>query len=209
MKKIINKVIRFMIYSDFVFHSGWGFLGPVFAIFIVQNIAAGDPIEGAKIAGFASLSYWIVKSSLQIPIGKSLDKNHGEKDDFRFMVFGTFLTGLVPFGFMISSQPWHIYVFHILHAVGMAMVVPSWSAIFTRHIDKGREAFEWSLRSTTLGFAAGITGALGGILVAIYGFNIIFILAGSLSIVSSFILLGIDKEIIARDHISPKFPYPF
>lgn len=209
MKKIINKVIRFMIYSDFVFHSGWGFLGPVFAIFIVQNIAAGDPIEGAKIAGFASLSYWIVKSSLQIPIGKNLDKNHGEKDDFRFMVFGTFLTGLVPFGFMISSQPWHIYAFHILHAVGMAMVVPSWSAIFTRHIDKGREAFEWSLRSTTLGFAAGITGALGGILVAICGFNIIFILAGSLSIVSSFILLGIDKEIIARDHISPKFPYPF
>jgi MFS family permease len=209
MKKTINKVIRFMIYSDFVFNSGWGFLGPVFAIFIVQKIADGDPIEGAKIAGFASLSYWIIKSILQIPIGKNLDKNHGEKDDFRFMVFGTFLTGLVPFGFIFSSQPWHIYAFHALHAVGMAMVVPSWSAIFTRHIDKGREAFEWSLRSTSLGFAAGIAGALGGILVAAYGFNVIFILAGSLSMVSSLMLLGIDKEIAVRDHISPKFPYPF
>jgi hypothetical protein len=198
-----------MIYSDFVLHSGWGFLGPVFAIFIVQNIAAGDPIEGAKIAGFASLSYWIIKSSLQIPIGKNLDKNHGEKDDFRFMIFGTFLTGFVPFGFMLSSQPWHIYAFHALHAVGMAMVIPSWSAIFTRHIDKGREAFEWSLRSTALGFAAGITGALGGILAAAYGFNIIFILVGSLSMVSSLMLLGIDKGIIDRDNISPKFPYPF
>lgn len=198
-----------MIYSDFVFNSGWGFLGPVFAIFIVQNIAAGDPIEGVKIAGFASLSYWIIKSILQIPIGKNLDKNHGEEDDFRFMIFGTFLTGFVPFGFMLSSQPWHIYAFHALHAVGMAMVIPSWSAIFTRHIDKGREAFEWSLKSTALGFATGITGALGGILAAAYGFNIIFILVGSLSMVSSLMLLGISKGIIDRDHISPKFPYPF
>jgi MFS family permease len=146
---------------------------------------------------------------LQIPIGKNLDKNHGEKDDFRFMVFGTFLTGLVPFGFMVSSQAWHIYAFHVLHAVGMAMVVPSWSAIFTRHIDKGQEASEWSLRSTALGFGAGVAGALGGILVAVYGFNIVFLLVGSLSIISSLILLAINKDIVARDHIAPKFPYPF
>ena len=209
MFKAINKVIRFLIYSDFVLNSGWGLLGPVFAIFIVQNIATGNAVEGAKIAGFASLTYWIVKSALQIPIGKNLDKNHGEKDDFRFMVFGTFLTGLVPFGFMVSSQAWHIYVFHVLHAIGMAMVIPSWSAIFTRHIDKGKEASEWSLRSTSLGFGAGIAGALGGIIAGIYGFNIIFILVGSLSIISSLILLVIDKEIIDRDHIPPRFPYPF
>ena len=209
MLKNINRVIRFLIYSDFVLNSGWGLLGPVFAIFIVQNIAVGDVAEGARIAGFASLTYWIVKSTLQIPIGKNLDRNHGEKDDFRFMVFGTFLTGLVPFGFMLSSQPWHIYAFHVLHAIGMAMVIPSWSAIFTRHIDKGKEASEWSLRSTSLGFGSGIAGALGGIIAGIYGFNIIFILVGFLSIISSLILLAIDKEIIARDHISPKFPYPF
>ncbi len=209
MSKAINKVIKFLIYSDFVLSSGWGFIGPIFAIFIVQKIAAGNPIEGAKIAGFASLTYWVVKSVLQIPIGKNLDKNHGEKDDFRFMVFGTFLTGLVPFGFMISSEPWHIYAFHVLHAIAMAMVVPSWSAIFTRHIDKGREAFEWSLRSTSLGFATGIAGALGGILVAVYGFDIIFVLVGSLSMVSALVLLMIDKEITVGNHTFPKFPYPF
>lgn len=209
MSKAINKVIKFLIYSDFVLSSGWGLVGPIFAIFIVQKIAAGNPIEGAKIAGFASLIYWIVKSILQIPIGRNLDKNHGEKDDFRFMVFGTFLTGLVPFGFMISSEPWHIYAFHILHAVAMAMVVPSWSAIFTRHIDKGKEAFEWSLRSTSLGFATGIAGALGGILAAVYGFDIIFVLVGSLSIVSALILLMFSKEITIGNHAFPKFPYPF
>jgi len=208
MLKPINKVIKILISSDVVFNTGWGLLGPIFAIFLVQKITGGNAAEGAKIAGFASLTYWVVKSSLQIPIGKYLDKNHGEKDDFWFMVLGTFLTGLTPFGYLISSLPWHIYVCQVLQAVGMAMVVPSWSAIFTRHIDKGKEAFEWGVRSTSLGFGVGIAGAVGGLLVALFGFKIIFILAGTFTMISVFLLLLIYKEIYPKDKLFPRIPIP-
>lgn len=206
MPKAINKVIRVLILCDVIFNSGWGFLAPVFAIFIVQNIAVGGAAEAAKVAGFASLVYWTVKSILQIPIGRYLDKNHGEKDDLWFMIIGTFLTGLAPFGFMISFLPWHIYGFQVLHAIGMAMMVPSWSAVFTRHIDKGEEAFEWSVRSTSLGFGVGIAGATGGILAAYFGFNIVFILVGTLTIISAFLLLLIYKDVAPHDKILPKIP---
>ncbi|XOB40147.1 MAG: MFS transporter [Candidatus Nealsonbacteria bacterium] len=209
MSKPINRIIKTLIVSDFVLNSGWGFLGPIFAIFIVQNIVGGSATQAAKIAGFASLIYWIVKSTLQIPIGRYLDKNHGEKDDFLFMVFGTFLTGFVPFGFMVSFEPWHIYAFHAFHAIGMAMVIPSWSAIFTRHIDKGKEAYEWSVRSTSLGFGVGITGAVGGIIAAFFGFKIIFILVGSFTMLATCLLLLIYKDILPRDHVFPRYPYPF
>jgi len=208
MLKSVNRVIKILIFSDFVLNSAWGLLGPIFAIFIVQKIALGNTTEGAKIAGFASLTYWIVKSILQIPIGGYLDKNHGEKDDFWFMVCGTFIAGLTTFGYLIVSRPWHIYILQVLYAIGMAMVTPSWSAIFTRHIDKGKEAFEWGLRSTSLGFGAGIAGAVGGILVAFFGFKIIFILVGILTIISAFLLLAIHKEISPRDRLFPRFP-PF
>jgi len=212
MLKSINKVIKTLIVSDFFLNSGWGLLGPVFAIFLVQKIALGSPAEGAKIAGFASLTYWIVKSFLQIPIGQHLDKHRGEKDDFWFMVLGTFLTGLTPFGYLISFQPWHIYSFQVLHALGMAMAVPSWSALFTRHIDKGKEAFEWSVRSTSLGFGAGIAGAVGGVLAALFGFQIIFVLVGAFTMISAGLLILIQKEISSRDAtffpISPPTP-PF
>ena len=208
MLKSINKVIKILITNDFVLNSGWGLLAPIFAIFLVEKIALGDSIEGAKIAGFAALIYWIIKSILQIPIGHYLDKTHGEKDDFWFMVLGTFLTGLSPFGYLISFLPWHIYGCQVLHAVGMAMVVPSWSAIFTRHIDKGQEAFEWGIDSTSLGIGAGLSGAVGGILVAISGFKIIFILVGSLTLISAFLLLLIHKEIAPRDKLFPHILFP-
>jgi len=204
MPKAINKVIKILIASDFALNSGWGLLGPVFAIFLVQKIAAGSAVEGAKIAGFASLTYWFVKSFLQIPIGKHLDKNHGEKDDFWFMVFGTFLTGLSPFGFLVSSLSWHIYGFQVLHAIGMALVIPSWNAFFTRHIDRGREAFEWGVGSTFLGFGAGLAGATGGIVAAIFGFKIIFILVGTFTMISAGLLLLIHKEIAPKDKLLPR-----
>jgi MFS family permease len=210
MLKIINRVIKILIVSDFVFNSAWGLLAPVFAIFLVDKIAFGSAIEGAKIAGFASLIFWVTKSILQIPIGRYLDKNHGEKDDFLFMFWGTFITGLAPFGFLISSSAWHIYLLQLFQAVGQALMVPSWLAIFTRHINKGNEAFQWSVRSTSLGFGVGIFGAIGGIMVATFGFKLLFILVGGFTIVSAFLLLLIKKEMAIKTkpfkHIPPFFP---
>jgi MFS family permease len=80
------------------------------------------------------------------------------------MIIGILITSVPPFLFMVANQTWHIYAAQVLHGIGMALVIPSWSAIFTRHIDKGDEAFDWSVRSTSLGLAIGISGAVGGVL---------------------------------------------
>ena len=100
MSKIVNNIIKFMIASDFMMNLGWGLLGPVFAIFIVQNITVGSSSEAARVAGFAALSYWVTKSILQIPIGRHLDKIHGEKDDLYVIVplVLSFITGLSAVG---------------------------------------------------------------------------------------------------------------
>jgi len=201
MFKGVNKIIKAYIYWDLVINSAWGLLGPVFAIFLLERIAVGDVAQGAKVAGFATLSYWFTKSIMQIPIGKYLDKNHGERDDYWFYIVGVLITGLVPFGFLFSYLPWHIYILQILHGAGMSMIIPSSYAIFIRHTDKGREAYESSLDSTLLGVGAGITGAIGGIVAGYFGFYLIFILTGILTLVSVFIILPLRKDML------PKIPY--
>lgn len=185
--------------SDFFINLGWGLLSPVFAIFILENIATQSLSEAAKVAGFAALSYWITKSLLEVPIGHFLDKKHGEKDDFWFMVIGTFITSLVPIGYLFSSLPWHIYFFQVIHAIGMAMALPSWLAIFTRHIDKGKEAFEWSMETTSIGAGAGIAGGVGGIMAGVFGFNVLFIFVSALTVLSAILLLLVKNDVFTRD----------
>lgn len=198
MLKSINKVIKVLIASDCILNSAWGFLAPVFAIFIVEKITLGDIAEGARVVGFATLIYWITKSFIQIPVGKFLDRNYGEKDTFWFTFLGRFIMAFTPFGYLFSTMIWHIYFWQIIYAFGSAMVVPSFYSIFTKFIDKGQEAFEWGLDSTTLGFGIGITGALGGILYSFFGPQIIFILVGVVNIISALLLFLIKKEIYQK-----------
>lgn len=204
MVKLVKRITRVLIASDFFLNTAWGFLAPVFAIFILENIQGGGP----RVAGIAAAIYWMVKSVVQIPVGRYLDKNHGEKDDFLFMLCGNFLVALVPLGYLFAKKPIHLYLIQILYGLGMAINLPSWFAIFTRHITKGKEAFEWSLKSTSLGLGVGAAGMAGGFLVAIFGFKIVFILVSGLNIFSGFLLLLIRKEMSKENIKIPRFP-PF
>jgi MFS family permease len=206
MLKSINKVIKVMIASDVALLTGFGFIAPIFAIFIAQRITTGDTGEAARVAGFAMAIYWGVKSVLQIPFGKYLDKNHGEKDDLYFVVIGNLLAALAAFGYIFSSLPWHIYLLKGIYSLGMAMNIPGWTAIFTRHIDKGKEAFEWATRSTIIGIGAGASGALGGLVASTFGFNALFAGVGFFAITSAFLPLLIYKELCPRDRFSLRVP---
>ncbi|MCX6721191.1 MAG: MFS transporter [Candidatus Staskawiczbacteria bacterium] len=209
MPKLINKIVKVLITSDFFLNLGWGLLSPIFALFVLQKITIGDPTKAAEVAGFAALFYWISKSFVEIPIGRFLDKHDGEKDDFWFMVVGTFITAIVPIGYLFSTQPWHIYILQIIHAIAMAMTLPSWLAIFTRHIDKGKEAFEWSLETTSIGAGAGIAGGVGGIMASIFGFRVLFVFVSLLTTISAFILLFVKKNVSKRgEGISASYEKP-
>jgi len=193
-RKKINKVVKILVFSDLFLNSGWGLIGPILAIFIVNNVQGGN----VKVVGIAVGTYLLVKSVLQIPIAHYLDLNHGEKDDYYALFIGTLLTAITPIIFIFATMPWHIYIAQIIHALGMAMALPSWSAIFTRHIEKKREAFCWSLDSSALGLGAGITGIVGGTIAQSFGFMPLFIGVSVLNVIAALLFLFIMKDILPK-----------
>ena len=168
-----------------------GLLTPVFAIFVVDNIKDGSVL----VVGLASAVFWIVKSLLRIPLGILVDAIPSEKDDYFVLVVVFFVVSSVPFGFVFASVPWHIYLLQALHGFGLAMAFSGWTAIFTRHVDKGKEATEWGIDATFIGLGTGLAGALGGWAVARFGFSPVFIVVGAFSLINVVILLGLRHEI--------------
>ncbi|MBI4139040.1 hypothetical protein HY479_02720, partial [Candidatus Uhrbacteria bacterium] len=63
-----------------------------------------------------------------------------------------------------------MFFFELLWGIRVAFIFPPFYAIISRHLDPGREGFEWSLRSS-MAFGAGsaLGGALGGLLAAAFG----------------------------------------
>jgi len=188
--KSINPFIRTLILSDFFILSGLGIFSPILAIFITQQVKGGD----AQVVGFATAIYfamWIV----QIPVGKYLDKNHGDRDDFWFLVAGSSIAAIVPFLYIFASLPWHIYVLQAIFGLARGIDLPPWYALFTRRIDKTREGSSWSTENVVAGIGLAVAGAVGGTLAKWYGFKAVFIIAGCLSLLGSITLISLYRYI--------------
>jgi len=198
----INKVIRILIVSEFFLQAGWGLIGPIFAIFITQHISGGS----LAVVGFIAATYWVTKSVAQLFIGHFVDVKKGEEDDFKFMIIGMFVANLIPLGYLISTEIVHIFILEFIRGLAMACVIPSWAGIFTRHIDKGWEAFSWSVNSTGIGLAFGFAAAFGGFLAMILGFKVLFVLVSVLGLASTFTLLLIRKHLFEKNHFIPTVP---
>lgn len=204
MPESISKVIKFLVLSDLALLFGWGFISPILAIFITGHIQGGD----VRVAGIAIGVYWLLKSLLQVPVSRYIDKNHGEKDDFYFLVVGTLLASLAPLGFIFASLPWHIYLVQALHAIGAGLALPAWCGIFTRHINKGKEAQSWALDSSALGIGAGVSGIVGGIIAKTFGFSPLFIGASVLGLIATLLCFLIKKNLIVPKKKTILIPKP-
>lgn len=191
IKISINKIVLILIKADFFFFSALGLVAPIFAVFLTDKLKDGS----LEVAGFATAIYWVVKSIFEIPIGKFLDKRRGERDDLIFLVIGYLIVALAHFGYTQATLSWHVYIIEGIYAFGMAMAMPGWSAIFTRHIDKGKEGFEWSIEHVTYAIGMAITSAVGGVFAARFGFNTVFIITGFIAMIGALLPLIIYNDV--------------
>jgi len=179
-----------------MFFSAFGLIGPIFAIFITNQIVGAT----VATAGFAATINLLARALLQMPVARYIDRRKGEKDDFIFMVAGSTLISIVPFAYFFVSTPLHLYLAQVVLGIGGALANPGWYAIFTRHIDKNKEGTEWTLENVGVGLAAAGTAAIGGVLAQHFGFHNLFLVVGILSLLGLIIQISLYSAVIELDY---------
>jgi len=187
----LNKVISFLILSDFFILSGWGLVSPIFAVFMTEQI----PGAGVEAVGLASTIYLLLKSGLQVPLANIIDRVRGEKDDFLAMIIGSILITLVPLLYILVRTVPQLFLVQALYGIGGALSYPSWMALFTRHVDKQKEGWSWSIYYTTIDLSGAAVAAIGGYLAEKIGFDSLFLLVFGFSLVGSMVLLEIRASL--------------
>ena len=134
----LNRAIQILLAFLFIVNVGGGLFSPFLAVFIVGFVSGAT----LKTAGFAVAVYAIVKSVVQIPLARRLDKQVGEKDDFYVMIMGAVLSIFYAFGFIFIKSQWHLYLLSIIGGIAGAFLMAAYYGIFARHVDKGAEGFE-------------------------------------------------------------------
>lgn len=174
-----NLIIKLIITSFFV-NAGWGLITPIYAIFVTDEIAGGS----LEVVGIAVGIFWLVKAVSQPFLAYKMDVVKGEHDDMVFLLRGTLIATIIPLFYILSFDVWHIFILEAIRGFGFAMVQPTLSGVFTRHVDKNWEAYAWGLQSASLGFAFGFSAIFGSMIASFLGFNTLFVIISFTSFIS-------------------------
>jgi MFS family permease len=192
----VNRIITILIYSDLLFLSAGGFLTPIYAVFITGQVRGGS----VAVVGFATTIFWVIKSLAQFPVSWYADQIKGERDDYAMMIVGSTIASTVPLlYYFYAVQAWQVYLLEALNGLGFALAVPTFLAMFTRHIDKNRENLEWTLHSNAVGLGFAATAALGGVLGDRFGLRVIFLIVSAVMFLGTAVLLLIKEDILDGD----------
>ena len=166
-------------------------MNALLAIYLEEKFEA-NAIQVISI-GFAI--YLVSRSILQIPIAEMLDKHKSYIDETIVISISCFLVGICIYMLIFVTEPWHVYLIQSFFGLAIALNLPAWRKTMSRFIDRGYEATEFTIYDIINSLFIAVLTAIGGYIVSSYGgFIALFIVAGTISIMGSFVTLYLLKN---------------
>ncbi|MFH1457156.1 MAG: MFS transporter [Patescibacteria group bacterium] len=162
-------------------------LAPIYALFVEK--IGGSILDASLTGGIFALSAGITA----IMSGKYTDKI---KESELIIVFGYFLLGI---GFFLYSRVNSIYALffvQILVGFGEAIYSPAFDAVYTKHMNKKSTGKLWGLWEGINYFVISAGIMLGGFIVFNFGFNILFYIMSSITIISAIYMLFLPRKVL-------------
>lgn len=157
-EKILLVTSNMWIFAD-------GMLGPLFAVY-VQRIGGGDISE----ITWAWALYLIATGTFSIMVGKLSDTYSKEK----MMILGYALTSIFTFCYIFIDKPFELYLIQIGLGVALALCNSTWSALYAENSPKKHSGYVWGLADGESKILTGFAIVLGGFLVKVFSFNLLF-----------------------------------
>lgn len=78
-------------------------------------------------------------------------------------------------GYIFASNPIQLFIVQGILGVAVAIMNPTFEAIFSGSLDRGKESREWSLWEGSINIVYAGAALFGGVIAELYGFKILFI----------------------------------
>lgn len=186
-----NKALRALYLYNGIFILAAGLFGPLYAVYVQDFIQS--PIEPVVIVS-VSWGIFLVASTLFTFFVSKFGDQVKEKE---YMLMA---------GFLIRALVWVLYIYvhslvfliilQILLSLGEALGTPSLNSLVAQHVDKGRRVEEYADMTIIFNLCAGIATILGGLVVARYGFQPLFLSMAGLALISFFGILVKPRRLL-------------
>lgn len=183
----MNKTLKLLLIADIFTVTGFGLIDPIISIFVADRIDGGT----IAAAGIASSVFLIVKSFVQLPFSKYIDRNHSSR--VRWLIVGGAIMTVVPFLYAVVGSVYPFYIAQVLYGIGSGLAYPTWLSLWSTNLDKGKESYEWTLYSTVTSLGVALAGTVGGLIADAYGFSLTFSFVGVLAAIGTMLLFRLER----------------
>ncbi len=174
----MSKINRFLLAASFTAYFSESLFGPIYAIF-VKNIGGDALTAGATYGIFA-----IVGGIFIFTIGRTkFFRTHTRA--LIVLAFGMFALGGI--GYLIVRNPEQLFMLQIFMGIADGILEPSWNGLFSANLSEEQSVHFWSIFGAGQKIAVGVGDLLGGLLVAIWSFQTLFIIVTCLNAIATII----------------------
>ena len=100
-------------------------------------------------------------------------------------------------GFLLYTQVnsiWFLLLVQVLIGFGDAIYNPAFDALYSEHLDGGKDGTEWGAWEALNYYATAVGAFIGGFIVTKFGFNPLFIIMGILCFSSALYVYFLPKK---------------
>jgi predicted MFS family arabinose efflux permease len=182
-----NKALRILLATNAMILMASAMLGPIYALFVEK--VGGDLMDASIAGGIFAFAAGITT----LFSGKYSDKI---KENELVVVLGYAIMGI---GFLLYFWVSSIYFLFIVQAIiglGEAIYSPAFDAVYSKHLDGHKSGTQWGAWESMNYFTAAIGSLVGGGIVALFGFQTLFVVMASLCFASALYILHLKRRVL-------------
>ena len=180
----MHKVLKILILSSIFYNFAAGLFGPIYAIFVQQ---IGGTILTASTA-WAIYTFFI--GILLLVFGRIEDKLNKRK----IFIIGRAINTLGIIGYLFVDSPIQLFFVQGILGIAVALSNPTFEAIFSKSLSKGKESTEWSTWEGSINIMYAIAALIGGTIATVFGFKILFVFMAFASALSTLAATALLKK---------------
>ncbi len=186
-RSLFNRALRILLATNGVILFSSAMMGPIYALFVEK--IGGDLLD----ASFTAAIFALAAGITALISGRYADKI---KENELIIVFGYSMIAFGYFLYFFANSILILFIIQVIIGFGEAIYSPAFDALYTKHIDHHKAGLEWGAWETMNYFIFAIGATIGGILVSLFGFQIIFIIMMVLSSGSALYIFLLPRRVL-------------
>ena len=160
-------------------------LAPIYALYVEK--IGGDLLDASLTGAIFALASGITT----LVAGRYSDKI---KENELIVVFGYFMMGIGFLLYIFVNSIMFLFLVQVLIGFSEAIYSPSFDALYSKHLSWRKAGRQWGAWESMNYFTIAIGAGIGGLLVSLFGFTLIFILMATLCFASGIYIFFLPRK---------------